>query len=452
MSIFSSHPNVHIIGIGGAGMSGVALLLKEMGCKISGSDATDSPVLGELKSAGIDVHVGHDASILEKSAVVIWSPAVKQDNVEFAAAKQQGNIMLSRIELLRELGAMTPVVGLTGTHGKTTATSMMACVLKAAGRDDGRLLGAPVLGVGANGHWVSPALLMEVDESYGTFSELSPYALGLLNIEPDHLDHYGSLEKLEDAFTQLLQRTSGPVVVWNGDPGSKRVGQRCNKEIVTVGTDSASTYQVSDVELERRNSHFRLKGAGLDVTIALNVTGAHNVANASVVCVLALELGISLTEISNGLSNFQGAPRRFEFMGSWRGVDVYEDYAHLPGEIKATISAARAAGYKKITCVFQPHRVTRTQHLAEQFHTSFSDATNVIVTDIYTAGEANPDGVTGQLISEGTMKHTPTSYCATFIEVAHQLEALHAQSDVVLFLGAGDIAAVAKQLEGGLRK
>ena len=433
-------------------MSGVALLLKEMGCNVSGSDASNSPVLGELKRAGINVHVGHDASLLEKSSVVIWSPAVKEDNVEFAAAKQQGNIMLSRIELLRELGTMTQVVGLTGTHGKTTATSMMACVLKAAGRDDGRLLGAPVLGVGANGHWGSPALLMEVDESYGTFSELSPYALGLLNVEPDHLDHYGSLENLEDAFAQLLHRTSGPVVVWNADPGSKRVGQRCNRAVVTVGTDSESTFQVSAIELERRNSHFRLQGAGVDVTIALNVTGAHNVANASVVCVLALELGISLTEISNGLSNFQGAPRRFEFMGSWRGVDVYEDYAHLPGEIKATLSAARAAGYKKITCVFQPHRVTRTQHLAEQFQTSFSGATNLIVTNIYTAGEANPDGVTGQLISDGTMKHISTSYCASFSEVTQKLETLHDESDVVLLLGAGDIAAVAKQLDGGLEK
>jgi UDP-N-acetylmuramate--alanine ligase len=139
-------------------------------------------------------------------------------------------------------------------------------------------------------------------------------------------------------------------------------------------------------------------------------------------------------------------------MGTWRGVDVYEDYAHLPGEIEATISAARAAGYEKITCVFQPHRVTRTQHLAQQFHTSFSGATNLIVTDIYTAGEANPDGATGQLISDGTMKHISTSYCATFTEVAHHLEALHEMSDVVLLLGAGDIAAVAKQLEGGLQK
>jgi len=452
MSILSSHPNVHIIGIGGAGMSGVAHLLKEMGCKVSGSDATDSLVLGELKNAGVTVQIGHDARSLAKNSVVIWSPAVKEDNVEFVAAKHNGNIMLSRIDLLRELGAMTQVVGLTGTHGKTTATSMMACVLKAAGRDDGRLLGAPVLGVGANGHWGSPGLLMEVDESYGTFSELTPYALGLLNVEPDHLDHYGSLENLEDAFAQLLNRTTGPVVVWNADPGSKKVSLRCNKEVVTVGTDSESMYQVSGIELERRSSNFSLKGAGVDVTISLNVTGAHNVANASVVCVLAIQLGISLTEISNGLSNFQGAPRRFEFMGSWRGVDVYEDYAHLPGEIKATISAARATGYKKITCVFQPHRVTRTQHLAEQFHTSFSDATNLIVTDLYTAGEANPEGVTGQLISDGTMKHLSTSYCASFNEVTQKLEALHDKSDVVLFLGAGDIASLATKLEGGLKK
>ena len=344
MSILSSHPNVHIIGIGGAGMSGVARLLMEMGCKVSGSDATDSPVLGELKNSGITVHVGHSAASVANASVVLWSPAVKEDNVEFVAAKQQGLTMLSRVALLRELGALAPVVGLTGTHGKTTATSMMACVLKAAGRDDGRLLGAAVLGVGPNGHWGSPALLMEVDESYGTFSELTPFALGLLNVEPDHLDHYGTLENLEEAFTQLLTRTTGPVVIWNDDLGSQRVALRCAKQVITVGASPESTYQVSGIELERRSSNFTLKGPGVDVTFALNVTGAHNVANASVVCVLALQLGISLTEISNGLSRFEGAPRRFEFKGSWHGVDVYEDYAHLPGEIAATISVARAAG------------------------------------------------------------------------------------------------------------
>ena len=452
MSILSSHPNVHIIGIGGAGMSGVARLLLEMGCKVSGSDATDSPVLDELKNSGITVHVGHSAASVANASVVLWSPAVKEDNVEFVAAKQQGLTMLSRVGLLRELGALAPVVGLTGTHGKTTATSMMACVLKAAGRDDGRLLGAAVLGVGSNGHWGSPALLMEVDESYGTFSELTPFALGLLNVEPDHLDHYGTLENLEEAFTQLLTRTTGPVVIWNDDLGSKRVALRCSKQVITVGSSPESTYQISGIELERRSSNFTLKGPGVDVTFALNVTGAHNVANASVVCVLALQLGISLTEISNGLSNFEGAPRRFEFKGSWRGVDVYEDYAHLPGEIAATISAARAAGYKKITCVFQPHRVTRTLHLAEQFHTSFSDAAQLIVSDIYTAGEPNPNGVTGQLISDGTMKHIATSYCATSKEVISKLETLHDQSDVVLLLGAGDIALVAQHLSGGLSK
>lgn len=452
MNIFSSHPNVHVIGIGGAGMSGVARLLLEMGCSVSGSDATESPVLHELQKAGITVTIGHNENALANAMVVLWSPAIKENNVEFAGAKQRGLTMLSRSELLRELAELVPVLGLTGTHGKTTATSMMACVLKAAGRDDGRLLGAPVLGVGANGHWGSPALLMEVDESYGTFSELSPYALGLLNVEPDHLDHYGTFEHLEDAFTELLNRTAGPVVVWNDDLGSQRVGLRSSRQVVTVGTNSSSDYQVSDIELNRRSSAFRVKGSGIDVALTLNVTGAHNVANASVVAVLAQELGISLTEISNGLSSFQGAPRRFEFMGSWRGVDVYEDYAHLPGEISATISAARAAGYKNITCVFQPHRVTRTLHLAEQFHTAFSDATNLIISDIYTAGEPNPTGATGELISNGTSKHIATSYCATFSDVASTLRELHDQSDVVLFLGAGDIASLASQLDGGLEK
>jgi UDP-N-acetylmuramate--alanine ligase len=452
MSIFSTKPSVHIIGIGGAGMSGLALLLSELGCKVSGSDAADSSILKELSKAGITVHVGHDPASLGDASVVLWSPAVKEANVEFAAAMQRGLVMLNRASALKELGEMAQVIGLTGTHGKTTATSMMACVLKSAGRDDGRLLGALVHGVGPNGHWGSESLLMEVDESYGTFAELRPYALGVLNVEPDHLDHYGSLQNLENAFTELVARTFGPVVIWSGDEGAKRVGARASRDVLSVSMDGDSNFQVSEIKLERLSSSFRLVGMGTDVIICLNVTGVHNVANASVVAVLALQLGISPTTISDGLSNFVGAPRRFEFKGTWRGVDVYEDYAHLPGELIATINATRAAGYKKITCVFQPHRVTRTINLSNDFATSFTGATNLIITDIFDAGEANPNGVTGEIISQGTSKHISTSYCPKFSDVILKLEELHDQSDVVLLLGAGDIASVALQLDGGLLK
>jgi UDP-N-acetylmuramate--alanine ligase len=408
--------------------------------------------LEDLRGAGVEVHVGHDHSHGETSEVVLWSPAVGPENVELVAAARRGATLLSRAQVLSELGRLQDVIGLTGTHGKTTATSMMVQVLHAAGRDDSRLLGADVIGVGPNGHWGRDALVLEVDESYGTFALLGPSALGLLNVEADHLDHYGSLDSLEAAFAALVQRTSGPVVAWTDDAGARRVTQLSEREFLTVGAAREATWRVSGVDLARRSASFDLLGPGGRLPLELNVTGAHNVANAAVVAVLAHSLGVSAEAIAAGLAAFQGAPRRFEFLGEWRGVDVYEDYAHLPGEIAATLAAARAAHYERITCVFQPHRVTRTLNLADAFASAFRGASHVVVSDIYSAGEPNPQGITGELIALGVARESRsiTTYAATFEEVLDAVDALHDDSDVVLFLGAGDIASLAPRLRGGL--
>jgi UDP-N-acetylmuramate--alanine ligase len=452
MSVLAPGARVHIVGVGGAGMRGLARLLAEMGCEVSGSDTHQSPVLDELRAAGVEVHLDHDRSFGEASEVVLWSPAVGPDNVELAAARKRGATLMARAEVLAELGHLQSVIGLTGTHGKTTATSMMVHVLRAAGRDDSRLLGAPVTGVGANGHWGSGSLVLEVDESYGTFALLEPAVLGLLNVEADHLDHYGSLDALDAAFAALARRTSGPVVAWVDDPGVRRVERLVERGFVTVAADRAATWRVSRMALARRRASFDLDGPGRHLALELGVTGAHNVANAAVVAVLAFSLGVEPSAIVAGLGAFQGAPRRFEFLGQWRGVDVYEDYAHLPGEIAATLAATRAAGYRRITCVFQPHRVTRTTRLADSFAPAFRGADHVVVSDIYSAGEPNPAGVTGQLIATGVARDSGanTTYAASFDEVLDVLEPLHDASDVVLFLGAGDIATVAPRLRGGL--
>jgi UDP-N-acetylmuramate--alanine ligase len=328
---------------------------------------------------------------------------------------------------------------------------MMAQVSLAAGRDDGWLVGAPVLGVGAQGHWGEGDLLLEVDESYGTFGELHPYALGLLNVEPDHLDFYGSLAALEGAFADLVGRTSGPVVAWSDDPGARSaVSSRANA--VLVGTTPASPWRVSDVDLERRRASFQLSGS-TSLQVEMRVTGAHNVANAAVVAVLAHELGLPDEAIVRGLSNFVGAPRRYQYRGAWRGVDVYEDYAHLPGEIAATLAATRAGGYERITVVFQPHRVTRTLALVDQFAGAFEGARHVIITDLYTAGEANPDGVSGEVVARALQRFDPTLdtlYCSDLALVGELLEQLVDDTDVILVLGAGDVASIISTLSGGV--
>jgi len=450
VTAFEPGAKVHIVGVGGAGMSGVARLLVESGALVSGSDLADSVVLEGLRAFGVSVAVGHDASNTIGAQYVLWSPAVTGDNVELVAAREGGAVLVSRAQVLADLAQARPVVGLTGTHGKTTATSMMVHVMKAAGRDAGRLLGADVLGIGFNGHSGIGEVIVEIDESYGTFALVRPHALGLLNVEADHLDHYGTLASLESAFAELIDRTSGPVVIWSDDAGAQRVANIATREVVRVGTRDVE-WRVSDVSVSRHDARFTLRGSGVDERLTLNVTGVHNVADAAVVAVLAAQLGVAFDAIASGLADFQGAPRRFALLGSWRGVDVYESYAHLPGEIAAILSATRAAGYERIAAVFQPHRVTRTIALAEDFAPSFDLASTVIVTDIYSAGEPNPTGVTGEVIAEAITRRgagATTIYCASTDDVPDILEAVHDGSDVVVLLGAGDLATVATKLRG----
>jgi UDP-N-acetylmuramate--alanine ligase len=442
---------VHIVGVGGAGMSGVARLLVERGARVSGSDAADSATLEGLRAAGVDVYVGHDASNGTDADVVLWSPAIPLDNPELVAAKDRDALMMNRAALFGELGVEQRILGLTGTHGKTTATSMLVQVLHASGRDDGWLLGADVLGVGANGHWGSGELIVELDESYGTFANVAPYALGLLNVEADHLDHYGSLDVLEGAFAALVERTSGPVVVWWDDEGARRVADRAEREVLDVGTSEDATWRVGDVQVTRDSSSFTLRGPHVDVSLTLHVTGAHNVADAAVVAVLAIALGVSVDDVTAGLARFEGAPRRFQLLGTWNGVDVYESYAHLPGEITAIINATHAAGYERILAVFQPHRVTRTLNLVPEFAAAFDGVSTVIVTDIYAAGEENPTGVTGEVIDgaigvrDAGVAHV---YTAELRNVPAVLEDLRGDHDVVLLLGAGDVATIAPHVLG----
>lgn len=454
MSVLAPEARIHVIGVGGAGMSGVARLLVEMGASVSGSDLADSVALEGLRDVGVSVHVGHDETSGANADVVLWSPAVANDNPELVAARARGATLLSRSQLLAELGTLRRVIGLTGTHGKTTATSMMAHVMLAEGRDDGRLLGADVLGVGANGHWGSDDLIVEVDESYGTFALLSPYALGLLNVEPDHLDYYGSLDVLDAAFATLVERTSGPVVVWFDDAGVERVLANVSRDVIDVGTSDAVTWRVQDVVLTRHASTFSLRGPDRALHLTLQVTGAHNVADAAVVALLALALGASERGVTTGLADFEGAPRRFELLGSWHGVDVYESYAHLPGEISAIVAATHAAGYDRITAVFQPHRVTRTLNLVKEFAPAFDGVANVIVTDIYRAGEDNPTNVTGEVIETAIRQRgagVVSKYCAELKDVPDTLERFGANTDVLLLLGAGDVAAIASTLIEGSR-
>jgi UDP-N-acetylmuramate--alanine ligase len=445
--IFADGARVHVVGVGGAGMSALAVVLSGFGCEVSGCDAGSRAVLDQLRDLGIGVVEGHDAAHVADADVVLWSPAVSPDHVELLEARRRGARLLSRPEVLAELGRYRRVVGITGTHGKTTATSMLVHILRAAGRDDARLVGAPVRGVGFGGYGGAVDLIVEVDESYGAFTQLTPYALGLLNVEADHLDHYGSLAVLEGAFVDVLERTTGPAVVWRDDPGAARVAAALSREYVSVGTSASDEWRVVDAVLSRRGAHARLVGES-DLDLDLGVTGHHNLANAAIASVVALNLGVGAAAVSAGLANFTGAPRRFERLGTWRGLDVVDDYAHLPGEISATVEAARASGYQRIAAVFQPHRVTRTINIGADFAPAFDAVDEVIVTNIYDAGEPNPDGLTGEVVV-GYLRDrgiTRATYAAGFGEVAATLERVATGADLLLILGAGDVTTVLDHL------
>ena len=455
--IFAPGTRVHIVGVAGAGMSALAVVLAGLACEVSGCDEGNVDLLGELAHRGIRTFPGHDVAHVEHADVVMWSPAVSNDHVELASARRRGATMLPRPRVMAELARRQRLVGLAGTHGKTTATSMLVHIMRAARRDDARLVGAPVRGVGFGGHFGPGDLLAEVDESYGAFTELTPYALGLLNVEADHLDYYGSLAALEGAFGDVLERTTGPVVVWCDDPGASRVASNLSRHHVSVGTSDTDEWRLVDVVTSRHGARARLVGEHV-IDLDLAVTGRHNLANAAVAGVLAVNVGVAPAVVSEGLAAFVGAPRRFEHLGTWRGLDVVDDYAHLPGEISATVAAARAGGYRRIVAVFQPHRVSRTINIGAGFAPAFDDVDEVIVVDIYGAGEPNPDGVTGEVVAQHLRDRgvVSSTYAPHFVDAARALERVTRGADLLLILGAGDVTGVLDHLpewrSGGLRR
>lgn len=452
-TLFVPGSRVHVIGCGGAGMSGLARFFLERGCWVSGSDAAASAVTSALEDAGVSVFIGHDARHVVGADVVIASPAVGIDNVERVAAVALGIPFVDRAHVLAQLASEMDCVGLTGTHGKTTATSMMACVLSSARRQPSWLLGTPIAGLGENGHrGDGDALVLEVDESFGTFSLLTPSSLGVLNIEPDHLDFYGTIDRLETGFAELMERTRGEVVVWLDDAGVARTLRSVNRTVHTVGRNIKADFVVSDETFTRSRTRFTLNWSRGNVAVELMVPGALNVTNAAVVAALALRIGVEPVDVVHGLATFRGAPRRFERMGQWRDVDVVDDYAHLPTEVSSTISAARALGYEHITAVFEPHRVTRTTHLGQQFAHAFDGVETLIVTDIYTAGEDNPEAITGKVIVNavnGVSRPVRCYYEPTLDDVVQRLNNLAHTTDLILVMGAGGVFQLAQKLVEG---
>lgn len=442
---------VHIVGIGGAGMSGMARYLAERGCVVTGSDAATSATLADL-SAAMDVYVGSDPAVATKADVLTMSPAVSLDDPELVAALGAGIPVFGRAKFLARLTHDHEVVAFAGTHGKTTTTSMYLMIAQAAKENPSWLLGAPVIGFGENGGYGSHQLVLELDESYGTFADVAPSTLGLLNVEADHLDHYGDLAGVQRAFRELVSRTKRHVVVWYGSTAHELV--KTVNSIVTVGDDPRATWRVEGANLELTGSTFSLTSNGATLSIALQVPGIHNVVNSAIAAVTALVNDVPADAVIEGLSQFHGAPRRYEIHGTIKGGNalVIEDYAHLPSELRTAITTARGDQEgRRVIAVFQPHRVSRTTNLTAEFGTAFEGVAELIVTDIFASGEPNPEGVTGQIIVDAVRERssTPVRYIADRRQAATYIQTRQDEADVVLVLGAGDIGELAAWLTKG---
>ena len=437
---------LHVVGIGGAGMSAIAIVLARMGHTVSGSDLKDSRPLARLRAAGIDARVGHDAgNVTGDLDAVVVSTAVPPTNPEVVEADRLGIPVHRRAEALRALVATRRAIAVAGSHGKTTTSSMLALVLRGAGWHPTFIIGGDVNEVGTNaaydeGEW----LVVEADESDGTFLELPAEAAIVTNVEPDHLDHYGSFAALTDAFVRFLEGVPGPRVVCVDEPHAAAIATRVGAR--TYGFAPEADYCVVRYEGGRHGSEVELTRDGEPLgSFSLPVPGVHNATNAVAAVALATELGVPFADIAHALAGFGGVARRFEFRGELDGVTLVDDYAHLPSEVQAALRTARAGGWDRVIAVFQPHRYSRTASLWRDFADAFTDADLLVLTDVYGAGEAPRPGVSGRLIVRAVLDAHPSAsvvYLPHRSDVVEIVPGLTRPGDVVLTLGAGDLTTV----------
>jgi UDP-N-acetylmuramate--alanine ligase len=441
--------SVHIVGIGGAGMSAIAVVLRAMGHSVSGSDLKNSAVVDRLRSQGISVSVGHRPENLGEADAVTYSPAVAASNPEIRAAHERGVRLVPRSEILAAICATRLCLAVAGTKGKTTTASMLSLILVEAGWHPSFVIGADVNEIGTNAVWdTGEWLVVEADESYGTFGVLRPDLAVLTNVEPDHLDHYGTFAELAAAFDSFIGSAHMGAIVCADDGNALDIGRR--HQAATVGTSVEALYQMTDVSVSRSAVSFQLGGPDQDVgRLAVGVPGLHNARNAALAAVAALRIGVPAAAIRRALARFTGVSRRFEFRGETGGVTFVDDYAHLPFAVEAVLSTARAGGWSRVVAVFQPHRYTRTAELAEQFGPAFAEADILIVTDVYGAGEAPIPGVSGRLVADAVRAQDPrlpVTYVGNWDELRRVVASVLQPGDLCLTLGAGDLTVLPDDL------
>jgi UDP-N-acetylmuramate--alanine ligase len=443
---------IYVTNVGGAGMSAVATLFAERGQPVAGHDpAPTTPFVEPLRRLGVDVHTADDRPDLPADvAAVVVSTATPDDAPEVVAARARDVPVLHRSEALAVLCADRTTISVAGTHGKTTTSAMLATILAGTGREPGWVVGAPIPGLGRSSTWGGGGpLVVEADESDGTFLALPTAVAVVTNVEPDHLEHWGGFGPLRDGFRRFLAAATHRVVCAD-DPEAADLAAEVGA--TTYGTAAGADYRLEDVEVGRRVT-FRLVHE--DATVAkveLAVPGIHNARNAAAAIVAAVHVGVPVADAAEALAGFTGVARRFEARGEWRGVTFVDSYDHLPGEVAAVLRAAAEGGWKRVVCVFQPHRYSRTASLWSTFGDAFVDADLLAVTDIYAAGEAPRPGVSGKLIVDTVLDAHPWQHVAwlpRLDDVEAWLRTVLRPGDVCVTLGAGDLTTLPSRFTDG---
>lgn len=438
--------HVHLVGIGGAGMSGLARILLVRGFRVSGSDLRDGRSLEELRVLGAEIHVGHDAANLGGAAVVVTSTAVPVTNPEVQAARDSRRVLLRRAELLAQLMADERAVLVAGTHGKTTTTSMVVVALQSAGGDPSFAIGGSLNESGTNAHaGTDGTFVAEADESDRSFLVYRPDLAVVTNLEHDHVDEFDDLDAVREAFLGFLDRRApaAPTVLCLDDPGSAWLADRIDAPVVTYGESPRADVRLV---LDRGGAVVRIDGT--DVTrLELAVPGVHNLRNAAAALAVCHELGADVTAAARGLARFTGAARRFQRLGVVAGIEVVDDYAHHPTELRATLAAARQLSPERIVVLVQPHRYTRTQALGAELGRAAAAADLVVVTDVYGSTERPVPGVSGTLVADAAAQSgANVVYRASLGEALDELTEVTRPGDLVLTTGAGDVTTVGPAL------
>src|SRR5881397_1988703 len=451
--MFKRYQQIHFVGIGGAGMSGIAEILLTLGYRVTGSDARRNDAVERLEQLGAKVVTGHDAAHVEGAHVVVYSSAVSRDNVELQAARQRAIPVIPRAEMLAELMRLKYGIAVAGTHGKTTTTSMIGAVLAEGRYDPTIIVGGRVTSFGSNVRLGQGEFLVaEADESDGSFLKLDPTIAVVTTIDAEHLDHYGTLEAIQDAFVAFVAKVPfyGAAVLCLDQPNIQRLLPRIEKRVVTYGLESGADLVARRLHLAGMTSRFEVyQRDSLLGEVTLQIPGRHNVLNALAAIGVGLDLEIPFSTIQRALSGFSGVQRRFQILGRARGVTVVDDYGHHPAEIRATLAAAKAGFDCRVVTVFQPHRYTRTRDLRQEFLTAFNQADVLIVLDIYAAGEAPIPGVTAEDLAEGIRAHghrDVTYLGGDRARVVTHLGEVTRPGDLVLTLGAGDVGLLGPEL------